>query len=204
MTTRPGNRTATQIAAENRRARTAAAQAELAARLEVEGKVAGGPFDPTVDTDADAPPDSTPPLPSVCTGRDDCSASPHIHGCFRDFGDCNAPDEHSAEPPRPARLEDASAPVVLGPARRFRPLDRPRIVDGVIVPALSVKANPLATWVLIPVGEVASIGVTGRAVGVTPHHGRWLPLWIGDDRDERDRVLDEFAAAYAEARRSRR
>lgn len=29
-----------------------------------------------------------------CTGDGDCSASPHIHGCYADRGDCDRPGEH--------------------------------------------------------------------------------------------------------------
>ncbi|OQQ23344.1 hypothetical protein A6411_23835 [Prescottella equi] len=29
-----------------------------------------------------------------CTGAGDCEASPHIHGCFADKGDCEEPGEH--------------------------------------------------------------------------------------------------------------
>lgn len=32
----------------------------------------------------------------VCSGRLDCSASLHVHGCYADFGGCDAPEEHRA------------------------------------------------------------------------------------------------------------
>lgn len=192
MTTRPGNMTARQIAAENRKARTAAAQADLAARLEVEGKVSGGPFDPAVDTDADAPPDATPPLPPV--DHDPGG------GARRRRGRGAAPTLPLGPAGDPLA---ASAPATVD-SGRFAPAAEPKIVDGLIVPAQSVADSTTATWVLVPVGEVASIGLTGRAVGITPHHGRWLAVWIGDKHADRDAVFERFATDLADARRSRR
>lgn len=90
-----------------------------------------------------------------------------------------------------------SAPLV--PVDTFAPGPRPRIVDGIIVPASSIS-NSIATWVLIPVGEVASIGMTARAVGISPRSGRWLAVWAGDDRAEQLEVLNQFAADLARSR----
>lgn len=197
---RHGGMTGRQIAAANKRERE-----DLAARLAIEEAVHGGPFDE--DTDLDGPADETPPLGS-CTGAADCPVVVHIHGCFADQGSCDAPDEHRASPTAPqaelrARLDAATAPEAVE-AGRFAPAPGPKIVDGLIVPAQSVADSTTATWVLVPVGEVASIGLTGRAVGITPHHGRWLAVWIGDRHADRDAVFEQFATDLAEARRSRR
>lgn len=190
---RPGNMTGRQIAAANRKARLADVQADLAERLEVEGKVSGGPFDPAVDTDADAPPDPTPPLPPVV--EHDPGG-----GARRRRGRGAAP----ALPLGPAGDPLAASAPTAPEEGRFAPAPEPKIVDGLIVPAQSVADSTTATWVLVPVGEVASIGLTGRAVGITPHHGRWLAVWIGDRHEDRDAVFERFATDLAEARRSRR
>lgn len=106
--------------------------------------------------------------------------------------------------PRPlAVVPDEPAASAPTPAPRFAPTDHPRIVDGIVVPARSVEIDRLATWILVPIGEVTSIGLTGRAVGVSPRSGRWQPVWIGDDLAERDRVLDQFATDLGSARRRR-
>lgn len=34
----------------------------------------------------------------ACTGDSACTASPHMHGCFADRGDCDQPSEHRAAP----------------------------------------------------------------------------------------------------------
>lgn len=96
----------------------------------------------------------------------------------------------------------ASAPPVA--PGRFDPTDHPRIVEGLVVPATSVFDDDLASWILLPVGECTSVGLTGRAVGVAPRAGRWQPVWIGDDRDERTRVFNQFAADLGHARRFHR
>ena len=31
---------------------------------------------------------------NVCTGAWDCEASPHVHGCHADYGDCDERGEH--------------------------------------------------------------------------------------------------------------
>ena len=33
-------------------------------------------------------------IPVACDGSGTCIASPHIHGCFADFGDCDDASEH--------------------------------------------------------------------------------------------------------------
>lgn len=161
--------------------------ASEAARTSTAEAVAGGPFDTA--TDLDAPPDTIPPLDP---GPLFVPPSPAY------------PSRVQAE--LAARLEQAANPAPVVPLEpvddRFAPATRPRIVDGLIVPAASVHADPRATWVLIPVGEVSTIGLTGRAVGISPRGpGRWLPIWIGDSRPERDLVFAQFAADYAKARR---
>ncbi len=35
-----------------------------------------------------------------CDGSGSCKASPHVHGCYADRGDCEAPQEH-VEPADP-------------------------------------------------------------------------------------------------------
>jgi hypothetical protein len=198
---RPGHMTAAQIAAANRRERDLAVDEAVAANrrerdLAVDEAVAAGPFDGRpIDPDIPAPrcPVCGVPLTEPPTSDD-----------------CPQPEDH-APTRRPAITTDVQADLrsrldrQLDPAGaddRFAPGDWPKIVEGFVVPAISVDADPLATWVLIPVGEIASIGLTARAVGVSPRGpGRWLAVWIGDDLDERNAVLTQFATDVSHARR---
>lgn len=175
-----GDMTATQIAARNRRA-----------RLELAAATAGGPFDPS---DLDEPVDETPPLP---LDANRASLSPDVPPPLVDLERVQA--ELRA---RVDGIADSAASAPTPGADRYLPADHPRVVDGLVVPAQSIADSTTATWVLVPVGEVASIGYTARAVGFSPRGpGRWLAVWIGDDRDERATVLAQFAADVAHARR---
>lgn len=189
MSPAPAHMTGNQIAAANRRERERAA----AARLAVEGAVSGGPFD--VDVPAPTAVDDVPTLADLdLPPFDPIIVSPAYV----------TPDDAAAALADDLRTRLAAA-APTPPADRFAPTARPRIVDHtVIVPAVSVEHDPLATWVLIPVDQVATIGRTARAVGVTPRTGRWLPVWVGDDPAELDAVFAEFAADYTTARRSAR
>lgn len=40
--------------------------------------------------------EKTTPKDRECTGAWSCTASPHIHGCYADRGDCDRPGEHRA------------------------------------------------------------------------------------------------------------
>lgn len=33
--------------------------------------------------------------PQVCSGAHGCSAPAHFHGCYEDYGACEAPEEHA-------------------------------------------------------------------------------------------------------------
>lgn len=179
MTAPRGDMTATQIAAENRRARTSAGR-----DLGVDEAVTGGPFDDRpIDPDIPAPrcpvcgvPLTEPPTTDDCPSPEDHAAPP-------------APTTTAVQAELAARLADATTPT----PDRFAPADWPRVVDRIIVPARSVADADLS-WFLIPIANVASIGVTARAVGIAPRSpGRWTAVWVGDDRDERDRVLAQLA-----------
>lgn len=38
------------------------------------------------------------PKEEACTGAGDCPATTHLHGCYRDDGNCDHPDHHDAAP----------------------------------------------------------------------------------------------------------
>lgn len=199
MTVRPGHLTAREIAANNRRERQ-----DLAARLDRERAVAGGPFDE--DTDLDAPPDETPPVDELLAELAE-----------------NRPVIPVVEDLR-ARLAAAAAPTGDAQADRFAATAHPRVVDGLVIPALSVadylaavhggRGGPagemyLYGWRLgqraparpeyVRVGQLGAIHTATRAIGsYLPAGGQWLPLWVGPDETERDLALRVLLAALAD------
>lgn len=51
--------------------------------------------------------------PASCTGMRSCSATPHVHGCCADAGDCDNPLDHvsgSATTHRPPRQSASTTP----------------------------------------------------------------------------------------------
>lgn len=38
------------------------------------------------------------PTDSTCSGASNCAAKVHVHGCYADRGNCDAPTEHIARP----------------------------------------------------------------------------------------------------------
>lgn len=158
----------------------------MTARQDILAAVAGGPFDPA---DLEVEPDLTPSL----VDADNASPARPVIPTHGPQADLRRMLDAAANPP----------PAPMPTTGKFDPGDRPRIVDGLVVPARSVADHPLATWVLFPVSEIAAVGVTAKAVGVTPKTGRWLAVWVGEP-GERDAVLEDFANLVADARKFRR
>lgn len=104
---------------------------------------------------------------------------------------------YNADPAEAVRLAQALAATYTAPPdaelpeRQFAAAARPYVRNGIIVPAVSVERERLASYQYVPLGTVQSVGTTARAI-LAYGRGRPLILWVGDDTAERDAALDEL------------
>lgn len=113
-----------------------------------------------------------------CTGAGDCTASPHMHGCYADRGDCDRPGEHvvhdTRRPLAAASRDCSAAPLDIWAGERRRRAEK---ALAETLPA----GNPLwKPWAMDLADDVMALLQCLREAG---------KAWEDFNQQELDRIL---------------